>query len=125
MNGQQSEQKSARALSKYVRISPRKARLVVGMIRGVRVPEAVFRLSQSGTKSGRLLMLTLMSAVSNAESKFLVPRQDLVVLRATVDEGPRLKRARGRSRGGKTPILKRMSHLTVVVGCASSLQEGI
>lgn len=125
MSGQQSEQQCVRALSKYVRISPRKARLVVGMIRGIRVPDAFFRLSQTGTKSGRLLMSTLLSAVSNAESRFLVSRQDLVVLRATVDDGPRLKRARGRSRGGKTPILKRMSHLTVVVGCVSSLQEDV
>ncbi|WP_108623900.1 50S ribosomal protein L22 [Candidatus Similichlamydia epinepheli] len=121
---QQPENSCAKALSKYVRISPRKARLVVGMIRGVSVTEAAFRLGQSGTKSGRLLMSTLMSAVSNAESKFSASRQDLVVLSATVDDGPRLKRARGRSRGGKTPILKRMSHLTVVVGCMSS-QEGV
>jgi len=105
-----------RAITKYVRISPRKARLAAGLIRGSSVEEATWQLEQSGLKAGRLLRKTLDSAVANVEMQFDVQRDNLAVLEVRVDEGPTMKRGKARSRGSRSPILKRSSHFTVVVG---------
>jgi large subunit ribosomal protein L22 len=106
----------ARAVSKYLRISPLKARLVADVIRGKPVNEAKAQLEFSGLKAGRMFKKTLDSAVANLEMQFDVKRERLKVLEVRVDEGPRLKRAKPRNKGGRSPILKRMSHFTVVVG---------
>lgn len=105
-----------RSVTKYVRISPRKARLAAGLIRGATVVEATWQLEQSGLKAGRLLKKTLDSAVANVEVQHDVQREDLSVLEVRIDEGPTLKRGKARSRGSRSPILKRSSHFTVVVG---------
>ncbi len=105
-----------RAITKYVRISPRKARLAAGLIRKKSVMEAQKQLSFSNLKAGRLLQKTLKSAVVNAESNYEVRREDLCILEVRVDEGPTWKRAKSRSRGSRTPIMKRTSHFTVIVG---------
>lgn len=107
---------SARAITKYVRISPRKIRLAAGLIRNLQVDEASFQLQVANSKGGKLLKKTLESAVANAETQFELKREDMKVIEVRVDEGPRIKRARPRSRGSRHPILKRTSHLTVVVG---------
>lgn len=104
----------ARSQSKYMRISPRKARLAAGLIRGKSVAEAANQLQFSGLKGGRMLLKTLDSAVANAEQAN-ARREDLVVLEVKVDEGPRLKRAKPKNRGGRHPIWKRMSHFTIVL----------
>lgn len=104
------------AVTKYVRISPRKARLAADLIRGLPVEEARLQLSACGLKGGRLLIKTLESAVANAELLAETSAKKLFVEEVRVDEGPRLKRAKPRSRGSRHPILKRMSHFTVVVG---------
>lgn len=109
----------AKAKTKYVRISPRKARLAAGLIRGKGVEEAMLQLLYSNLKGGRLLKKTLDSAVANAETLHSVQRRDLKVKEVRVDVGPTLKRAKSKSRGGRVPILKRMSHFTVVVGTES------
>jgi len=108
----------ARALakSKYVRISPRKARLVADVIRGLDVAEASLQLRFSHTKAGPLLKKTLDSAVANAENNLDLNRDDLVVLEVRVDEGSRLKRHKAKNKGGSVPVIKRTSHFTVVVG---------
>ncbi|MCB1067276.1 MAG: 50S ribosomal protein L22 [Simkania sp.] len=106
----------ARAKTKYVRISPRKARLAADLIRGMKVEEAFTQLMFSNLKGGRLLQKTLNSAVANAETQFSVQRRDLRIKEVRVDEGPTMKRAKSKSRGGRVPIMKRMSHFTVVVG---------
>ena len=106
------------AVSKYIRISPRKARLAAGLMRGLKVEDAELQLRYSGLKAGRLLMKTLRSAMANAESRGSARREALVVDEVRVDEGPRLKRAKPRSRGNRHPILKRMSHFTVVVAAS-------
>ncbi|CCB90000.1 50S ribosomal protein L22 [Simkania negevensis] len=106
----------ARAKTKYVRISPRKARLAADLIRGMKVEEAFTQLMFSNLKGGRLLQKTLNSAVANAETQFSVQRRDLRIKEIRVDEGPTMKRAKSKSRGGRVPIMKRMSHFTVVVG---------
>lgn len=107
---------TAKAVTKYVRISPRKARLVADLIRGLDVSEAWLQLKHSNTKGGRLLKKTLDSAVANVESQNEVSREQMKVLEVRVDEGPRMKRIKPRNKGGRHPILKRTSHFTVVVG---------
>lgn len=104
-----------KAITKYVRISPRKARLAAGLIRGLSVPEASVQLMFSNLKAGRLLKKTLDSAVANAESVWDMRREDLKVVEVRVDAGPTLKRAKPKNRGGRHPIMKRTSHFTVVV----------
>lgn len=106
---------NAKAVSKYVRISPRKARLAAGLIRGLSVPEASMQLMFSNLKAGRLLKKTLDSAVANAETQLDMRRENLKVVEVRVDEGPTLKRAKPKNRGGRHPIMKRTSHFTVVV----------
>ncbi|MGM0440459.1 MAG: 50S ribosomal protein L22 [Chlamydiota bacterium] len=106
----------AKALTKYVRISPRKARLAAGLIRNLPVADAQLQLKFCNLKAGKLLKKTLDSAIANAENNLELRQEDLNVLEVRIDEGPTLKRAKPRCRGGRSPILKRMSHFTVVVG---------
>jgi large subunit ribosomal protein L22 len=106
---------SAIAKSKFIRISPRKARLAAGLIRNLPVEQASVQLIHCGLKGGRLLKKTLDSAVANAESQHELRRETLIVKEVRVDEGPRLKRAKPKNRGGRHAILKRTSHFTVVV----------
>ena len=106
------------AVTKYVRISPRKARLAANLIRGLPVEQARLQLEVCGLKGGRLLLKTLSSAVANAEMQSDTSAEKLKVEEVRVDEGPRLKRAKPRSRGSRHPFLKRMSHFTVIVGVA-------
>ena len=107
------------AKTKYVRISPRKARLAADLIRGKNVEEASIQLMFSGLKAGRLLKKTLDSAIANAETQLNLDRSDLKVKEVRVDGGPTLKRARPKCKGGRVPILKRTSHFTVVVGTST------
>lgn len=108
--------KQSRALTKYVRIAPRKARLAAGLIRGQTVEEAMTQLQYSGMKGGRLLLKTLKSAIANAETVHGVQRRDLKVQEVRIDAGPTIKRAKPKNRGGRVPVMKRTSHFTVVVG---------
>ncbi len=103
------------AVTKYIRISPRKARLAAGLIRGLSVEDAVAQLQYSGLRGGRLLLKTLRSAIANAETVGDARKESLVVGEVRVDEGPRLKRSKPRSRGSRHPFMKRMSHFTVTV----------
>lgn len=105
----------ASAKTKFVRISPRKARLAAALIRGKRVEEATTQLMFCKLRGGRLLMKTLDTAVANAETQLNVQRRDLIVQEVRVDEGPTMKRAKPKNKGGSHPIMKRTSHFTVVV----------
>ncbi len=106
----------AKAITKYIRIPPRKARLAADLIRGLKVEQATLQLRFSNLKAGRLLQKTLNSAVANAESLYGVSRDQLIVEEVRVDPGPVIKRAKSKSRGGRVPIMKRTSHFVVVVG---------
>jgi len=108
--------KRAKAITKYVRISPRKARLAADLIRKQFVEEALTQLSFCNMKSGRLLKKTLDSAIANAETQLDLRKEELVVLEVRVDVGPTMKRITPKNRGGRHPILKRTSHFTIVVG---------
>jgi len=104
-----------RAVGKYLRISPHKARLVADMVRGKPVAEALTVLKFTAKKSSRLINKTLRSAVANAENNQTIDVDNLYVKRIFIDDGPRLKRFRPRAMGRATSILKRMSHITVVL----------
>src|SRR5271156_3124789 len=105
----------ALAKTKYVRISPRKARLAADLIRGKSVEDANTQLMYCKLRAGRLLQRTLDTAVANAETQLNVQRRDLKVQEVRVDAGPTLKRAKPKNKGGSHPIMKRTSHFTVVV----------
>ena len=104
------------ATHRFARISPQKARLVADMIRGKRAEEAVNILAFSNQKAAKLFYKVLQSAISNAEENQGADIDELKVTSVYVNEGPRLKRLRARAKGRANRILKRTSHLTVVVG---------
>ncbi|MCB1119767.1 MAG: 50S ribosomal protein L22 [Chlamydiia bacterium] len=105
----------AYAKSRFIRIAPRKARLAAGLIREMPVGEAVLQLTHSSLKAGQLLLKTLKSAIANGENNENMDRDNMIVSEVRVDEGPRMKRSRSKNRGGRHLVLKRTSHLTVVV----------
>ena len=105
----------AEAKAKYVRISPRKARLAAGLMRGLPVIHAREQLTFSQLKGGRLLLKTLDSAIANGESLYNMRRENMVVQEVRVDTGPTMKRSKPKNKGGSHPIMKRTSHFTVVV----------
>lgn len=109
--------KLTKAFSNFVRISPRKARLAAGLIRGKSVEDAVVQLQFSPIRGGRLLLKTLKSAIANAQVQHEAKVGDLKVHEVKVDGGPSFKRGKSRNRGGVAPILKRTSHFTVVLAC--------
>lgn len=106
---------NAKAITKFVRISPRKARLAAGLIRGLPVAQASVQLMHSNLRAGRLLKKTLDSAVANAETQLDMRREDLKVAEVRIDVGPTMKRAKPKNKGGRHPIMKRTSHFTVIV----------
>jgi large subunit ribosomal protein L22 len=105
----------ARAISRYVRVAPRKARLVADLVRGKGVGDAVSLLERLPKKTARLLVKTLKSVVANAEHTQRVDVDRLYIKRITVDGGPTAKRFMPRAHGRATKIRKRTAHLTVVV----------
>jgi len=110
----------ARAIQRAVRQSPRKMRLVVDMVRGKQVNEAVALLKFSKKHAARQISKVLMSAVANAREASLkgderLDEDTLFVKHATVDPGPALKRFMPAAMGRATPIRKRTSHVTIVV----------
>jgi large subunit ribosomal protein L22 len=114
------EVQEVRAAAKWLRITPRKARLVVEHIRGRSVPEARTMLAFSERAAAREIDKLLRSAVANAEANHNLIGDDLVVKTAYVDEGPTIKRWRPRARGRATQIQKRMCHITITLGLAST-----
>ena len=116
-----SEVKSARAVAKQVRIAPRKARLVIDLIRGKEVGEATAILRHTNRKASSVIEKVLQSAIANAEHNYELDPDNLIVSEAYVDEGITLKRYRPRAQGRASAINKRTSHITVVV---SEKKEG-
>ncbi len=108
--------KEVRAQAKWVRVSARKARVVVEHIRGRSVPEARTVLAFTQRAAAREIEKVLRSAVANAEANHGLIGDELVVSAVYVDEGPTIKRFRPRARGRASAIHKRMCHITVKVG---------
>jgi large subunit ribosomal protein L22 len=107
------EQQEVRAVAKWVRMSPRKARLVAQHIRGRSVPEARTVLAFTQRAAAREVEKVLRSAVANAEANHGLNGDELVVSAAYVDEGPVMKRWRARARGRVARIKKPTCHITV------------
>lgn len=105
----------ARALAKNAPISPRKARLIADLIRGKSVMSALSELIHHPQKAARLIRVLLNSAAANALYCNKTKRESLHIKEIRVDQGRVLKRSRPRSRGSAHPILKRSSHLKVIV----------
>lgn len=105
----------AKASSRYLRISPRKLRLICELVAGKRVEQALSLLEFTPKKGARFVAKTLLSAVANARDQQNVDEDRLYVKRAVADTGPTTKRSLSRAHMHTTPILKRTSHLTVVV----------
>jgi large subunit ribosomal protein L22 len=114
------EVKEVRAAAKWVRITPRKARLVVEHIRGRTVPEARTMLAFSERAAAREIDKLLRSAVANAEANHDLIGDDLVVKTVYVDEGPTIKRWRARARGRAVRVRKRMCHITLTLAPATT-----
>ncbi len=102
-----------RAVAKFVRITPRKARLVADEVRGKSYPEAVSLLTFTNKRAAGILGNVLKSAAANAEHNMEADPDELRVKTVKVDEGPTIKRYRPRAMGRATMIRKRTSHITV------------
>jgi large subunit ribosomal protein L22 len=101
--------------ARFVRMSPRKARDIIGQLGGLPVAEAIRRVRFSPTKAAALISKTLKSAVADAENNAKMSAGGLRVKTAVVEEGPRLRRYWPRARGGASPIRKRMCHIRIVL----------
>ena len=105
----------AKAVSRFVRVSPRKARIVIDLIRGKSVMDAREILKFTNRGIAETVEKTLNSAVANAEHNHHVRAESLIVKTAFADEGPTLKRIRPRAKGSASRIRKRTSHITIIV----------
>ena len=111
----------AKAVARTVRIAPRKARLVLDLIRGKQVGEAVAILKLTPKAASPIVEKLLKSALANAEHNYEMDVNNLVVSQAYANEGPTLKRFRPRAQGRASAINKRTSHITIVL---SEKKEG-
>ena len=104
-----------RAVAKDTGISVRKVRPLVDMVRGKKVDEALTLLKFAPTPTARIVAKVVKSAAANAENNFQMSPSDLKIVSVFTDEARTLKRHRPRARGRASPILKRSSHITVIV----------
>lgn len=111
------------ARASYVRQSPSKVRRVLDLVRGLTVDQARHVLHFVDRRATEPIRKVLESAVANAAHNHALEASELRVVEAFADEGPTLKRYRPRARGRATPILKRTTHITIVVGDQSE-EEG-
>ncbi len=105
----------AKAVAKFVRISPRKARQVIDLVRDKEVGDAVAVLKNTPKKASGMIEKVINSAMANAEHNHDMIVEDLYVAEAYVDEGPTMKRYRPRAMGQASMIRKRTSHITIVL----------
>jgi large subunit ribosomal protein L22 len=105
----------ARAIARYVRVSPRKARIVIDKVRGKSVVDALDILRFNERAISEVVYKVVASAAANAQDVHGTRPENLVIKEAYVDEGPTIKRYRPRAKGSASPIMKRTSHITIVV----------
>ena len=103
------------AKARYVRVAPRKLRIVMDMVRGKPVEEALQTLGLVRKAASPVIAKVIRSALANAENNFHMNTEGLVVKKACVDEGPTMKRFLPRAMGRATTVRKRTSHITVVL----------
>jgi large subunit ribosomal protein L22 len=104
-----------RAIERHIRMSPQKVRLVLDVVRGKPVNEALSILEFLPKRAAGPVSKAVKSAAANAENNFNMDPDDLIITKVQADEGRTLKRWRPRARGRVNQILKRSSHITVVV----------
>jgi len=104
-----------KAKTKYVRITPRKMRLVVNLVKNLPVSQALDQLKFINKKAAKPVEKLLLSAIANAEHNFNLEKSNLIIKSFTVDEGPTLHRFMPRAHGRATPIRKKDSHLNLVL----------
>jgi len=104
-----------KAVSRYVRISPQKVRMLVGAVKGRRAEDGLNMLKFMPQKAAHIVEKIIRSAVANAEHNMDVDVDSLVIRNITADQGPTLKRFKARARGKGTRILKRTAHITVIL----------
>jgi len=104
-----------RAVAKYTGIPASKVRLLVNMVRGKKVDEALAVLRFTPTPKAKVVAKLVRSAAANAENNFQMDPADLKIVSIFADEAPAMKRHRPRARGRVSPIRKRSSHITVIV----------
>ena len=107
------DKQMVRATAKYVRVSPRKARLVADLVRGKSVPEARAILAFATRDAALPVGKVLNSAAANADNNHGLRSDELVLAHVTVDPGPTIKRFRPRAKGSASPIMKRTCHITI------------
>ncbi|MBR6028348.1 MAG: 50S ribosomal protein L22 [Clostridia bacterium] len=107
--------KRPQAHAKYIRISPRKVKIVIDLIRGKSAEEAQAILTYTPKAAAPVVLKILNSAIANAENNLEMNRKDLYVAEVYANPGPTLKRYVARSRGSASPMLKRTSHISVVL----------
>lgn len=105
----------ARAHVRHVRIAPRKVRIVVNLVRGKNLRDAVAILRHTPKRASKVVTKLIQSAAANAQNNHDLDPRDLYVAEIWVDGGPILKRIHPRSRGQAFPIMKRTSHISVVL----------
>ena len=103
------------ATAKYIRISPSKARVVMNAVRGKSVTEAIAILENMPKAASEPLVKLIGSAAANAENNLSLSKSDLYVAETYADQGPTLKRMQPRAQGRAFKILKRTTHITVVL----------
>ena len=113
-----------RATARYVRIAPRKARLVADEVRGKSYPEAASILRFTNKRAAKIVGEVIDSAAANAEHNMDADPEELFVREIRVDEGPTIKRYRARAMGRATMIRKRTSHITVELGAPVGVAVG-
>jgi large subunit ribosomal protein L22 len=106
----------AKAIVKYVRISPRKVRQVVDLIRGKKLNEALAILRYTPKRASEVVTKVVKSAAANAENNLQMEKDELFVTSCFVDQGPTLKRFKPRAQGRADIMRKRTSHITIMVG---------
>jgi large subunit ribosomal protein L22 len=117
------EAPKARAVARYVRVAPRKARRVVDLVRGLPVDEALTTLEFAPFSAAEVVYKVIASAQANAENNLGLDPESLLVSEIKVDEGPTMRRYRPRAHGRAYRINKRTSHITVVVESVQAKQS--
>lgn len=105
----------AKAKLRYLHIAPRKVRLVINLIRGLEVGRALEQLSVIKQRAARPVFKLLKSAIANAEHNFNLDKNNLYIKEIRADEGPTLKRWQPRAFGRAFPIMKRASHISIIL----------
>jgi large subunit ribosomal protein L22 len=105
----------AKAIAKTIRITPRKARLVVDLVRGKKVEEALAILANTNKSASKVVTKVIKSAVANAVNNHSMSSNDLYIKEIYANDGVRMKRFMTRAKGGASGLVKRTCHITVVV----------